>query len=173
MRLALFVNNRKVVRASLQAKGYLSAHLTLSDGLAPDEETNSVRLVAYDKSEEPNSVTSFWAGSALSVGDKVEIDILPDGESDPPTEVTRSSESPRNLFSTIEQARLLLSAVKVCDTALMGVLDRAQESEPPDELEKIRRAVGEIIVELDRQLISPTLRSHPSLLGETKEAGLI
>jgi hypothetical protein len=43
----------------------------------------------------------------------------------------------------------------------------------PDELEKFRRAVGEIIVELDRQLISSTLRSQPSLLGETKDEGLI
>jgi hypothetical protein len=40
-------------------------------------------------------------------------------------------------------------------------------------LEKFRRAVGEIIVELDRQLISSTLRSQPSLLGETKDEGLI
>jgi hypothetical protein len=51
--------------------------------------------------------------------------------------------SPKNLFSDLEQARLLLPAIKVCDTELSGVFDRAQETEPPDELLKIRRAVGE------------------------------
>ena len=173
MRLALFVNNQPVARASLEAKGYLSAHLTLSEGAAPEEETNNIRLVAYDKSEEPNSVTSYWAGPSLSVGDKVEIHILPDGESDPPSEITLSSESPNILFSNADQARSLLLAVKACDTALMAVGNGAQEFEPPEELHKIQRAIAEIIFDLDRHLIAPTLRRHPTLLAAAKELGLL
>jgi hypothetical protein len=172
MRLSLSVNDRHIVRASLESEGWLSAHVNLSDGVETDEPPNRVWLVAYDRSEEPNSVTSTWEGVSLSVGDKVQIDVLPDGEADAATTLTRTSESPKNLFSDVEQARLLLSAIKVCDTELSGVLDRAQETEPPDELLKIRRAVGEIIVELDRQLISPTLRRHPELFAEAREKKL-
>jgi hypothetical protein len=116
-----------------------------------------VWLVAYDESEEPNSVTATWEGVRLSIGDSVQIDILPDGEADTPTTITRTSESPKNLFSNVEQARLLLSAISVCDAELLGVLDRAKHAEPPDELLKIQRAVGEIIWELDSKLIARQL----------------
>jgi hypothetical protein len=168
MRLSLSVNDRHIVRASLEAEGWLSAHVNLSHGIDSEEPPNRVWLVAYDKSEEPNSVTSTWEGVVLSVGDKVEINVLPDGEADAPSTLTRTSESPKNLFSDVEQARLLLTAIKICDTELSGVADRAQATEPPHELLKIRRAIGEIIVELDRQLISPTLRRHPECCPKHK-----
>jgi hypothetical protein len=51
----------------------------------------------------------------------------------------------------------------------MGVLDRAKHTEPPEEFQKIALAIGGIIAELDRQLISPTLRRHPTLLAEAEE----
>jgi hypothetical protein len=172
MRLSLSVNDRPIVRASLATKGWLSAHINLSDGVDSQEPPNRVWLVAYDKSEEPNSVTSTWEGASLSVGDKVEINVLPDGEADPPTTLTRTSESPKNLFSEVEQARLLLAAIKVCDTELSGVLDRAGDVEPPDELSKIRAAVADILWELDCKLITPTLRRHPELLAEAREMKL-
>jgi hypothetical protein len=168
MRLSLSVNDRHIVRASLEAKGWLSAHVNLSHGIDSKEPPNRVSLVAYDESEEPNSVTSTWEGVALAVGDKVEINVLPDGEADAPSTLTRTSESPKNLFSDVEQARLLLSAIKICDTELSGVADRAQATEPPDELVKIRRAIAEIAWALDCQLITPTLRRHPELLAEAR-----
>jgi hypothetical protein len=172
MRLSLSVNDRHIVRASLEARGWLGAHINLSDGLE-SEPPNRVWLVAYDKSEDPNSVTATWDGVPLSVGDRIQIDVLPDGEADAPTTLTRTSESPRNLFSNVEQARLLLSAIAVCDAELLGVLDRAQHAEPPDELLKIRQAVGDIVCELDRKLIMPTVRRHPELLAEAKEKKLL
>lgn len=173
MRLSLSINDRHIVRASLETRGWLSAHVNLSDGVESQEPPNRVWLIAYDKSEDPNSVTATWEGAALSVGDKVQIDVLPDGEADTPTSITRTSESPKNLFSNVEQARLLLSAISVCDAELSGVLDRAQEAEPPDELLKIRRAVADILWELDTKLITPTLRRHPELLAEAKEKKLV
>jgi len=68
---------------------------------------------------------------------------------------------------------MLLSAIRTCDKELMGIIDGARESEPPDEFQKVARAVGEILCDLDRYLISPTLRRHPELLGEAKELKLI
>jgi hypothetical protein len=167
MRLSLSVNDRHIANASLEAKGWLGAHVSLSNG-TESESANRVWLNAIDISEEPNSVHSTWDSIPLSVGDKIEIAVLPDGESDPPSGLTQTSESSENLFSDVEQARLLLAAIKVCDTELSAVAERAQNVETPDELHKIRLAIGSILVEIDQQLISPTLRRHPELLADAE-----
>jgi hypothetical protein len=172
MRLSLSVNARPIARAALEAKGWLGAHVSLSRGMESSEPSNRVWLDAIDTSEEPNSIHSAWEGVPLSIGDKIEIEVLPDGVADSPTTITRTSESPKNLFSDIQQARLLLAAIKICDTALMAVVNRANDVEPSDELHKIRLAVGSVLTEIDQQLISPTLRRHPELLPEAEEMRL-
>jgi hypothetical protein len=173
MRIAITVNDRKAVRASLQANGYLSAYLNLKSEPGKDEISSRVWVDAIDESDEPNSVRSIWEIGSVTVGDRIEILVIPDGDSDTPAEVRRSSESPKNLFSSVEQARLLLSAVQTCDAELMGVLDRAQSAEPAEEMKKIGRAVAGIFYELDSRLITPTLRRHPELLAEAKEKKLV
>jgi hypothetical protein len=173
MRLALKVNDRQAVRASLQESGYLTAHLSLTRDPDKDGISSRVSINAIDMSDEPNSVSSTWEIGSVTIGDRVEILVLPDGDSDPPAEVRRSSKSPKNLFSDGEQARLLLSAVRACDAELMGILNRARSSEPAEEMEKIARAVAGVVCELDRHLITPTLRRHPELLAEAKEKKLV
>jgi hypothetical protein len=172
MRLSLSVNNRDIVRASLRAKGWLGAHVTLSQGIESEEPSKRVWLQATDISEAPNAIHSSWEAVPLSVGDRIEIEVLPDGQSDSPMTITRTSESPSNLFSDVEQARLLLKAIKACDTALTEVADRASDVEGSDEFHKIRSAIGSVLVEIDQQLISPTLRRHPQLLREAEELKL-
>jgi hypothetical protein len=169
MRLSLSINDRHVARASLEANGWLGAHISLSNGIKSDEPANRVWLAASDISEDPNNVYSTWEPVTVSVGDKIEIQILPDGESDPPSTVTKTSASADNLFSDIGQARLLLETIKTCDKALCEVADRAVGIESDDELHKIRRAVGSLLAEIDQQLISPTLRRHPELLSLAQE----
>ena len=100
------------------------------------------------------------------------IEVLADGDSDPPSEVSCTTENPSNLFSDEEQARRLFSSIQTCDTALSEVLGRAKDVEPEDEFRKLALAVGSILAELDRQLISPTLRRHPDLLGLAEELGV-
>lgn len=118
------------------------------------------RLRPCRKLQQSHTEHSMWDAVALSVGDKIEIKVLEDGESDPPNTVSRTSDSPNNLFSDVEQARLLLAAIKVCDRALWEVAERARGVEPEDELHKIVFAVGSVITEIDQQLISPTIRTQ-------------
>jgi hypothetical protein len=172
MRLSLSVNDRHIVRASLQAKGWLGAHVSLSHRIESEQPSNRIWLQATDISEAPNAIHSSWEAVPLSVGDRIEIEVLQDGESDTPMTITRTSESPSNLFSDVEQARLLLIAIKTCDTALTEVADRASGLEGSDEFQKIRSAIGSVLAEIDQQLISPTLRRHPQLLPEAKELKL-
>lgn len=134
-----------------------------------DEPSNRVWLSAIDTSDEPNASHSAWDPVPLSIGDKIEIEILPDGESNSPTTITRTSESPKNLFSNVEQARLLLAAIKTCDTALMEVANGVRYIESEDEMHKIQVAIGTVLAEMDQQLISPALRRHPELLAEAEE----
>ena len=111
----------------------------------------------------------MWDAVGLNVGDRIEIEVLPDGESDPPNSVSRTSDNPNNLFSDVEQARLLFAAIKTCDTALQEVAERARGAEPEDEFRRVALAIVSVISEIDRQLISPTLRRHPELLVIAEE----
>jgi len=172
MRVQVAVNDGVPVRASLSSKGWLSAHLNFSSDGAGDS-TGSVWVQAIDYSDEPNSVNSVWEIGDLSVGDKAEVRVLGDGETDPPTKVERSTERSTNRFSNVDQARKLLSAVSVCDKELVAVLEQSKRSEPEEEFKKISQAIGGIIMEFDRNLIQPTLRRHPELLAEAQTSGLV
>ena len=119
--------------------------------------------------DDPNTVHSAWEAVALSVGDKVEIEVLADGGSDPPNSVIRTADSPSNLFSDVEQARMLFTVIHTCDEALARVLEQARGGEPEDEFRNVALAVGSVLAEIDRQLISPTLRRHPELLPFAEE----
>ena len=55
----------------------------------------------------------------------------------------------------------------------MSVMQRELGAEPTDEFERIGKAVGAVAYELDRRLITPTLRRHPELLEEAKQRGLV
>jgi len=73
----------------------------------------------------------------------------------------------------MDQARQLLSAISACDKELMAIIERSKAVEPDDEFNKIARAIGEILSDLDRYLIQPTLRRHPELLRDAQEKGLM
>ena len=173
MRVQVSVNNRTPVRASLNAKGWLGVHLNLStnDGATPSDASFFVHAIDY--SQGPNSISSRWDLQGLSTGDTAKVEVLDDGETDLPTKVERSAERSTSLFSNVDRARQLLSAIRVCDKELSAVLEGSQAVEPEDEFKKIAEAIGEIVIELDRKLIQPTLRRHPELLSEAQKTGLI
>ena len=148
-------------------------HLNLAAGDADEGSQGRLWVQAIDRVREPNSTISTWEIGALSAGDIAEISILQDGEADPPNEVKRTVESPNNLFSRVDQARGLLSAISACDKELMLVLEQSRSNEPPDEFKKIARAIGSILAEFDRSLIQPTLRRHPELFAEAEGKKLV
>lgn len=141
----------------------------LSNDIKSDEPANRVWLVAADISEEPNTVHSTWEPISISIGDRIQIEVLPDGESDPPSTVTRTSASTDNLFSEVSQARLMLETIRTCDKALWAAMERSVGVEPEDELHKIRYAITGVLAEIDQQLIRPTLQRHPELLSLAEE----
>jgi len=171
MRVQVAVNDGIPVRASLNSKGWLSVHLNFSSDGGGDS-AGRLWVQAIDYTEEPNSVNSVWEAGDLSVGDKAEVRLLTDGETDRPTKVERSTERSTNLFSNVDQARELLLAISACDKALGEVLEQSRAAEPEDEYKKIVQAIGGVLAEFDRNLIQPTLRRHPELVEEAKAKGL-
>jgi len=114
-----------------------------------------------------------WSAGELSIGDKVEIHLLPDSDADPPSKTLRSSDFPAFLFSDPDQARKALAKVRDCKEFLEGILQAAKHNEPHDEALKVQRAVIAVVQRLGKYLITPTLRRHPELLSEAKDLDLL
>ena len=167
MQITLKVNNRETVKGALQTKGVLSAIVNIA--LSPDREPSGKAFIhAFGLSEQ-----SEWEAGKLSIGDRVEIQILPDGDADPPTSTRGLDDIPAALFSDPAQARQALTAVHICNEQLQGILRTAREDEPHREALKIQRAIAALVQDLGKYLITPTLRRHPELLSEAKALDLI
>lgn len=155
------------VNGALQTRGVLSARIMLS--VSPDKELiGRASLHAFDYS----SGVSEWAAGQLSIGDRVEIDILADGDADPPTTTRDISEIQEALFSNPDQARQALTAARVCKEQLETVLRNAGRGEPHGEALKVQKAIAALVQELGKRLITPTLIRHPELASDARELDL-
>jgi hypothetical protein len=162
------VNNR-ITKAALVGKGFLSASITIS---APENEMEAKGAAFISGFEFGSSYVSKWRVGDLSIGDKIEIEILPGDDADPPTETQRKADVPMLLFSDADQTQQALAKMHVCNEHLQGILQAAKHAEPHEAL-KIQRAVAQVVQELSRYLIMPTLRRHPELTSEAKSLSLL
>jgi hypothetical protein len=172
MRLYMAVNGGNSVVASLAVPGYLSAHLNMSDRPKENERKMTVRLAGTETGE-TETVHLKWPGVELKVGDVVELRVLPDGEGNEPSEISRSSKSPYNLFSNAELAKELLQTVSEFEQRLSALLEKSKELEPADEHKKFTRAWGSIVWELGQNLLQPVYRRHKELIPEAMKGELL
>lgn len=171
--MSLSINDSHRLTASFQGPGYLSAHLNMSDRPKEGEISRRVCLRAFDTSNQTETVALDWPALDLEVGDVVELQILPEGEGDPPTETRRSSEAPGNLLSSSELAKQVLQAVSEFDAHLMNLLARAEATEPSDEYQKFRSAIGYVFAETGERLVTPIHRRHQELIPEALRGELL
>jgi hypothetical protein len=170
MQLTMTVNNGPPVRGAVRGKGVLGATITVSAPASGNEAKGKALLHAF---EFDSSDGSEWSAGELSIGDKIEIHLLPDADADLPTKTRRLAEMPGFLFSDPEQARQALAKVHICKEQLEGILQAAKLAEPHDEALNIQRAVIAVVQDLGKYLITPTLRRHPELSSEAKNLELI
>jgi hypothetical protein len=168
MQLTMRVNDRNTVRGAVRSKGMLSANISVFVP-AHDEKFSGKAII---RAFEP-PVVSEWEAGELSIGDKIEIHLVPDGDSDPATTTTQASDAPGLLFSDPNQARQALTAAHVCNEHLQGILRASRDAEPHDEALKVQMAVARLVRDLSGFLIRPTLLSHPELMPKAKELGLL
>src|SRR6185437_15883219 len=95
--------------ASLSGAGYLSAHLNVRNRPKENRLSAVVELDATDISQHTENVSMHWPAMPLHAGDVVELKLLPPG--DPPSEMRMTSDDPRNLFASAENAEELVSLV--------------------------------------------------------------
>jgi hypothetical protein len=168
MRLSMTVNGSNPVVASLPRPGYLSAHLNLSDRPKENESRKTIRIAGIETGE-TDTIHLKWPSVDLKIGDVVELQLLPDGEGNEPSEIRSSSESPDNLFSRPELARELLHVVSEFEGRLHELAERSKELEPTDEYKKLARALGSVIWELGQSLLYPIYRRHKELIPEEQK----
>ena len=172
MRLSLSVNGRSRFVASLPGPGYLSAHLNMHNRPKENDRSTQVRIVGTDTAD-TETVRLAWPEVQLEVGDVVQLEILPDGEGDPPSEVRRSSEAPSNLLTNTKLAKELLDIVSKFEARLMKLLSQSEKAEPADEHKKFKWAVGAILWELGVHLLYPVYRRHKDLIPDDLKGELL
>src|SRR6266850_1623718 len=172
MRLSLSVNGSSRFVASLPGPGYLNAHLNMHNRPKENDRSTQVQLVATDTAE-TETVHLEWPEVQLKVGDLVQLEILPDGEGDPPSEVRRSSEAPSNLLTNTKLAKELLDIVLKFEARLMKLLSQSEKAEPADEHKKFKWAVGAILWELGVHLLYPVYRRHKDLIPDDLKGELL
>ncbi|PYV36445.1 MAG: hypothetical protein DMG06_30685 [Acidobacteria bacterium] len=173
MRIAATINGTTKYIASLQGAGYLSAHLNLSDRPKDNKTSSVLRVEGFDTNSPTETVSVKWPEISLRLGDVVQLQVLEDGPADPPTVQRRSSESPSNLFGDADLAKELLSLCDDFEKRLLELMEKSGRIEPPDEHQKFKRAVGNIIVDLGEHLLSPVYRRHPDLVPEAMRGELL
>jgi len=172
MRLSLDINGRTRVVAAVNGPGYLSAHINLSERPKDDDSAKTVR-VRGTQTLETETVSIDWPSFQLQIGDKLEFQLLPDGDGDAPSAVSRSSESPSNLFSNIDLAKELLQLVADFETRLMKLVDKSKEIETSEEHKRFTNAVGGVLYENGRRLLYPVYRRHEELIPDDLKGELL
>ncbi len=172
MRLSVALNGEHQLTASVEGSGYLNAHLNMRNFPKDQDFSKQLRVNAVDTSEPRENLRMNWEKISLSEGDVIEIRILGDGTGDPPTQQTKSSDDPRNLLTQYELAEEVINVIAECEKRLWELTERAQESEPKEEFEKFRRAVGEVIY-VHGALLYPIYRRHKKLIPKELEGDLL
>jgi len=137
-----------------------------------NDRSTQVRIVGTDTAD-TETVRLAWPEVQLEVGDVVQLEILPDGEGDPPSEVRRSSEAPSNLLTNTKLAKELLDIVSKFEARLMKLLSQSEKAEPADEHKKFKWAVGAILWELGVHLLYPVYRRHKDLIPDDLKGELL
>jgi hypothetical protein len=172
MRLSLKVNGNPRVVAAVEGPGYLSAHANIYHRPKDNDYSKVVRIIGI-QTLETETVRFKWPEFHLKEGDIVELHLLSDGESDPPAEVRRSTESPRNLLANQELAKEVLSEVSAFERQLVQILVKSKSLESADEHERFARATGEVLAQLGESLLYPIYRRHKQLVPDEFKGELL
>lgn len=172
MRLSLKVNGAHHVTAAINGPGYLCAHLNMAERPKDDEHSKRAWISGI-QTLDSETVHMDWPEIELRVGDKVELQMIDDGDGDPPSSVRRMSESQTNLFTNCELARELLSLVSEFETKLSLFADKSNAIEPEEEQLKIATAVGRICCDLGESFLYPIYRRHKELVPDEMKGELL
>lgn len=173
MRIGVKVNGEERYVASIAKAGFLSAHLNMADRPKCGEIKHRLRVEGYDTSVETENVRHAWPEIALSVGDTVQLSVLDEGDGTPAAETRKSSESPKNLFASLELATRALAVGQDFEKHVFDLLREAEAQEEVEEAKRVRRAVGHLVAALYEHWYSLIWRRHASLVPDDVKGELL
>jgi hypothetical protein len=173
MRIAVSLGGKLQYTASLDGAGFLSAHLNLAHRPKESLTKRVIRVQGYDTNSPTETVSLSWPELKLDVGDTVQLEILGEGPGDAPAQRRNSTESPTNLLSNTAVAKELLDACQHFENRLLEIMKNASTLEPEEEHRKLKRAIGDVLVDLGEHLLSPIYRRHAELIPEPMKGELL
>jgi hypothetical protein len=173
MRIAVTLDGQPQYIASLQGAGYLNAHLNLASRPNENVAKRVLRIVGYDTNSPTETVSLHWPELTLNSGDVVQLEVLDEGPGDAPAQRRSSVEAPTNLLSDSALAKDLLDICENFESRLFEFMERAAVIEPEEERQKLKRAVGKILVNLGEHLLSPIYRRHTQLIPQEMRGELL
>jgi hypothetical protein len=173
MRIAVSLDGQLQYTASLQGAGYLNAHLNLASRPKENVAKRVLRIVGYDTNVPTETVSLQWPELTLNSGDVVQLEVLDEGPGDAPAQRRSSAEAPTNLISDSALAKDLLEICENFESRLFEFMEKASAIEPEEERQKLKRAIGKILVNLGEHLLSPIYRRHTQLIPEEMRGELL
>jgi len=158
VQIAAKLNGTAKYVAQISGAGFLSAHLNLANRPKESRASSVFRVEGFDTNSPTETVSVKWPELSLAIGDVVQLQLLDEGPADPPVIRKSTKESASNLFSDASLAKDLLSLVGDFERRLFELMEKSGATEPAEEHQKFKRAVGHAIVDLGEHLLSPVYR---------------
>lgn len=166
MRIAVTLNGVAMHVVGFNGAGYLNAHLNLANRPKEDQVKRVLRLVGYDTKNPTETVFLNWPEIALDAGDTVQLQVLDEGPTDTPASSQTSTELPTNLFSDEGLAKELLALCEDFQGKLFAMMRKSETVELPDEHERFKRAIGNVVADIGDHFLRPVWRRHPDLVPD-------
>lgn len=166
MRIAVTLNGSSKYVAGVSGAGYLNAHLNLANRPKEGRMTRALRVVGYDTNNPTETNFLDWPEIALASGDTVQLQVLDEGPADNPASSRSTKDAPANLFSEESLAKELLALCEDFQEKLFQMMKKSEAVEPPEEHQKFKRAIGNIVIDIGEHFLTPVYRRHPNLVPE-------
>ena len=165
MKLKLTVNDDQSMSGEVPEKGFLGAHIILSDPDGTGSPTIKVSLKGTDVENPTETKFLEWNFDDINQDDRIGIEIQPDIQPNPPTSIS-SSKTKETISTPIDQAKKVLSATQVCSETLSRMLEELKDELPKDEFRQLALGVGETFDTLYNSIDRKIYREHESLVPE-------
>lgn len=165
MKIKLSINDDQSFVGEVPLKGFIGAHITLSDPDGLGSPILKASLSGHDVTDPKETKFMKWEFPEVNQNDCIRIQIQPDVQPDPPTSVS-SSKSTETISTPKDQAKKILSATQACSETLSRMLDELRDELTKDEFMKVALGVGETFDTIYNSIDRKIYREHESLVPE-------
>jgi len=170
MRLKLLINEKCEYTAQIRGNGYLSGHLNLYKRKGKTK-NGIVRIVGYETKKTETRCLE-WSEKVIGVGDKIEFNVLANGNSNNPKKIRVSSEDKYTLFKKLENGKKVKKLVTNFMNDLQKILLEIKKSENKKECRKFRLSIGHVMAEIMQRILDPIYRKHSKLIPKVLQGEL-